>query len=103
MGEQVSIEKSTWVQIRDYFSDVRTEMKRVTWPSKQEIYGTTVMVLITTFLFGFISGFATRHLWLLFPGYCGTSCMAGRGFTATAFDIGGPRSGWREAAESGPI
>ncbi|MGC9997920.1 MAG: preprotein translocase subunit SecE [Terriglobia bacterium] len=53
MGEPVSIEKSTWVQIRDYFSDVRTEMKRVTWPNKQEIYGTTVMVLITTFLFGF--------------------------------------------------
>ena len=53
MGESVSIEKSTWVQMRDYFSDVRTEMRRVTWPSKQEIYGTTVMVLITTFLFGF--------------------------------------------------
>jgi len=53
MGEQVSIEKSTWVQIRDYVSDVRTEMKRVTWPNRQEIYGTTVMVLITTFLFGF--------------------------------------------------
>ena len=53
MGEQVSIEKSTWVQIRDYFFDVRTEMKRVTWPNRQEIYGTTMMVLITTFLFGF--------------------------------------------------
>ena len=53
MGEQVSIEKSTWVQVREYVSDVRTEMKRVTWPNKQEIYGTTVMVLITTFLFGF--------------------------------------------------
>ena len=53
MGEQVSIEKSTWVQFRDYFFDVRTEMKRVTWPNKQEIYGTTVMVLVTTFLFGF--------------------------------------------------
>jgi preprotein translocase subunit SecE len=53
MGEQVSIEKSHWAQVRDYFSDVRTEMKRVTWPNRQEIYGTTVMVLITTFLFGF--------------------------------------------------
>jgi preprotein translocase SecE subunit len=27
-------------------------MKRVTWPGKQEIYGTTVMVVLTTFLFG---------------------------------------------------
>jgi preprotein translocase subunit SecE len=53
MGEQVSIEKSTWLQVREYISDVRTEMRRVTWPNKQEIYGTTVMVLITTFLFGF--------------------------------------------------
>jgi len=53
MGEQVSIEKSGWVRFRDYVSDVRTEMRRVTWPSRQEIYGTTVMVLITTFLFGF--------------------------------------------------
>ena len=52
MGDQVGIEKSTWLQIQDYVSDVRTEMRRVTWPSKQEIYGTTVMVLITTFLFG---------------------------------------------------
>ena len=53
MGEQISIEKSGWVRFRDYISDVRTEMRRVTWPNRQEIYGTTVMVLITTFLFGF--------------------------------------------------
>jgi len=52
MGEQVSIEKSFWLQVREYVSDVRTEMKRVTWPGKQEIYGTTVMVILTTFLFG---------------------------------------------------
>ena len=52
MGEEISIDKSTWVQIRDYFSEVRTEMRRVSWPSRQEIYGTTVMVLLTTFLFG---------------------------------------------------
>jgi preprotein translocase subunit SecE len=52
MGEQVSIEKSTLLQVREYVSDVRTEMKRVTWPSRQEIYGTTVMVILTTFIFG---------------------------------------------------
>lgn len=52
MGEQAGIEKSTWLQVREYVSDVRTEMKRVTWPGKQEIYGTTVMVILTTFLFG---------------------------------------------------
>jgi len=36
-----------------YITDVRAEMKRVTWPGKQEVYSTTVMVIITTFLFGF--------------------------------------------------
>ena len=52
-GRAGRVEKSTWVQVRDYFFDVRTEMKRVTWPNRQEISSTTVMVLITTFLFGF--------------------------------------------------
>ena len=44
--------KGVWQQIRQYVSDVKVETKRVTWPGKQEIYGTTVMVLLTTFLFG---------------------------------------------------
>ena len=52
MGEEVSIQKSPWIRIREYISDVRVEMKRVTWPNKQEVYGTTVMVIVTTFLFG---------------------------------------------------
>ena len=37
---------------RQYVSEVKIETKRVTWPGKQEIYGTTVMVILTTFLFG---------------------------------------------------
>jgi len=52
MAEELSIHKSPLVRLREYFSDVRVEMRRVTWPSKQEIYGTTVMVILTTFLFG---------------------------------------------------
>ncbi len=52
MSEETGVGKGTWLQIRDYFYDVRTEMRHVTWPSKQEIYGTTVMVVLTTFLFG---------------------------------------------------
>ena len=39
-------------QFKQYAYEVRTETKRVTWPGKQEIYGTTVMVILTTFLFG---------------------------------------------------
>ena len=43
--------KSAVQQGREYISDVRVEMKRVSWPSKQEVYGTTVMVVLSTFLF----------------------------------------------------
>jgi preprotein translocase subunit SecE len=52
MAEEVSIHKNAWEEFRHYVADVRVEMKRVTWPGKQEIYGTTVMVILTTFLFG---------------------------------------------------
>jgi preprotein translocase subunit SecE len=51
MGDEGTLGKGGWQRAVDYFNDVRTEMKRVTWPSKQEVYGTTVMVIITTFLF----------------------------------------------------
>jgi preprotein translocase subunit SecE len=51
MPEELSVRKNTLERIRDYLSDVRIEMKRVTWPSKQEVYGTTVMVVLSTFLF----------------------------------------------------
>ena len=44
--------KGAWQQFRQYASEVKIETKRVTWPGKQEVYGTTVMVVLTTFLFG---------------------------------------------------
>jgi len=53
MAEEIGISKNFLQRLRDYFTEVRGEMKRVTWPGKQEIYGTTLMVILTTFLFGF--------------------------------------------------
>lgn len=52
MADELGISRNPVSRLRGYYSDVRAEMKRVTWPSKQEIYGTTVMVVLTTFLFG---------------------------------------------------
>jgi preprotein translocase SecE subunit len=51
MAEDI-IKKDPWTRLREYVADVRVEMKRVTWPGKQEVYGTTVMVLFTTFALG---------------------------------------------------
>ena len=53
MADELTIPKNPWTRIRDYFAQVRVEMKRVTWPNKQEVYGTTVMVILTTFIFAF--------------------------------------------------
>ncbi|NOR52743.1 MAG: preprotein translocase subunit SecE [Candidatus Aminicenantes bacterium] len=36
-----------------FLKEVRAEMKKVTWPSKNEVYSTTIVVLIATFFFGF--------------------------------------------------
>ncbi len=47
-------EKLPWYKrLVNFLKDVRSELKRVTWPSKQEVYGTTVIVIITVFFFGF--------------------------------------------------
>ncbi|MDI6846428.1 MAG: preprotein translocase subunit SecE [Candidatus Saccharicenans sp.] len=47
-------EKLPWYKrLVNFLRDVRSELKRVTWPSKQEVYGTTVIVIITVFFFGF--------------------------------------------------
>lgn len=51
MAEELGVPKNALKAFSNYFTDVRAEMKRVTWPSKQEIYGTTLMVILTTFLF----------------------------------------------------
>jgi preprotein translocase subunit SecE len=31
---------------------VRNEMRRVTWPSRREVYATTVVVIVTSAFFG---------------------------------------------------
>ena len=40
-------------QVKQFYTDVQTELKKVSWPSRQEVYNTTVIVLIAVFFFGF--------------------------------------------------
>jgi preprotein translocase subunit SecE len=37
---------------RNFLAEVRNEMKRVTWPSKKEVYATTFVVILTAAFFG---------------------------------------------------
>jgi len=45
-------------ELRTFFSEVRAELKKVTWPSRQEVYTTTIVVIATTIFFGFYLFFA---------------------------------------------
>jgi preprotein translocase subunit SecE len=40
-------------ELKSFFSEVKTELKKVTWPSKKEVYATTLVVILTTVFFGF--------------------------------------------------
>jgi preprotein translocase subunit SecE len=41
-----------WGGLRTFLSEVRNELKRVTWPSRKEVYATTVVVILTSIFFG---------------------------------------------------
>jgi preprotein translocase subunit SecE len=44
--------KSWPERIKSFYNDVRTEMRKVTTPSRKEVQSTTTVVLIAVFLFG---------------------------------------------------
>jgi preprotein translocase subunit SecE len=41
---------------KQFYLDVRSEMKKVTWPARQEVVGTTIVVVVAVFFFGFYLG-----------------------------------------------
>ena len=44
---------ASWPEkIKSFYNDVRMEMKKVTTPSLKEVQATTVVVIITVFIFG---------------------------------------------------
>jgi len=36
---------------KEYVNDLKLEMRRVTWPSRKQVQGTTAVVIISVFLF----------------------------------------------------
>jgi preprotein translocase subunit SecE len=46
------LEKLKLDQIKQFFSEVRLEMRKVSWPGRREVYGTTVVVIFAVFFFG---------------------------------------------------
>jgi preprotein translocase subunit SecE len=43
---------ATWpARIREYFGDLRGEMRRVTWPTRDQVITTTAVVIVAVFAF----------------------------------------------------
>jgi preprotein translocase subunit SecE len=43
---------STWpMGVKNYFEELQTEMRRVTWPSWKQVRATTIVVIIAVFAF----------------------------------------------------
>ncbi len=59
--------KERWYKrFPNFLKEVRAEVRKVTWPSRNEVYSTTIIVILATFFFGFYLYFMDIILsWLL--------------------------------------
>lgn len=48
--------KELWPKAKQFFREVRVELKKVTWPSRKETIASTSVVLITVILVSFFLG-----------------------------------------------
>ena len=45
-------EKKNWIQsTKDYYNELRLEMRRVTWPNRKQVESTTAVVIVSVFAF----------------------------------------------------
>jgi preprotein translocase subunit SecE len=52
MAGELEPKKNSWIEnTRSYLSDIRSEMKRVTWPTRERVQSTTVVVIVSVFIF----------------------------------------------------
>ena len=42
-----------WKQMTTFFAEVKAEMAKVTFPSRDEVIGTTIVVVVTSVIFAF--------------------------------------------------
>jgi len=55
-----------WRELREFLTEVRAELKKVTWPGRQEVQATTLVVIVTTVFFGFyLYGMDLIFSWVL--------------------------------------
>jgi preprotein translocase subunit SecE len=48
--------------IKEFYTETRHEMQRVTWPTRQQVQSTTIVVIVTVFFFGAFFGISDYGL-----------------------------------------
>jgi preprotein translocase subunit SecE len=52
MAGEIEVKKENWIEsTRSYLTDIRSEMKRVTWPNRDRVQSTTIVVIVSVFIF----------------------------------------------------
>jgi preprotein translocase subunit SecE len=52
-GDSFGAKVASWPEkVKTFYNDVRMEMKKVTTPSLKEVQATTIVVVVTVFIFG---------------------------------------------------
>ncbi len=64
---QIVAKPKEWVTtVREGYRDVLSEMKKVTWPNRPEVVGTTVVVLVATVVFAvYLWGCDVVFYWII--------------------------------------
>ena len=44
-------ERNWFERTKDYINELKLEMRRVTWPNRKQVQGTTLVVIFSVFLF----------------------------------------------------
>ena len=52
VNQPVEWVRSKVTAVKEFYVETRLEMKRVTWPTRQQVQSTTIVVIVTVFFFG---------------------------------------------------
>lgn len=60
------VQSGRWAQSKDFLSETRAEMRKVSFPTRDEVVSTTIIVIVTSFIFAVFLWFAD---FLILHGY----------------------------------
>ena len=52
-GRSIAMPRVGGGRLGNFYHDVKLEMRKTTWPTRNEVWSTTIVVMIAVFFFGF--------------------------------------------------